>query len=138
MKTNLVIIGDNEQINKAVGADLAVCLEINFLDFDAYCEYIFCVNREEVCREQGKRKYNELQKNALPHMQDFCDSVIGFDGKLSRISQICKMLKDTSYIICIAGKDKEKYSGYADIWINSDKKSIKKITNEILNKLGEL
>ncbi len=87
---------------------------------------------------QGKRQYNEMQKKALPHMQDFCDSVIGFDGKLSRISSVFKMLKDTAYIICIADKNKEKYAVYADIWIYRGKKSEKRITNEILKKLGEL
>ena len=138
MKTNIVIIGDNEKTNKAVGANLAVCLEINFLDFDGYCEYINCVNREDICRAQGKRRYNEMQKGALPHMQDFCDSVIGFDGKLSRMTSVYKMLKDTAYIICIADKGKEKYSEYADIWIDVGKKSEKRITNEILKKLGEL
>lgn len=71
-------------------------------------------------------------------MQDFCDSVIGFDGKLSRISSVFKMLKDTAYIICIADKNKEKYAVYADIWIYREKKSEKRITNEILKKLGEL
>ena len=48
------------------------------------------------------------------------------------------MLKDTAYIICIADKNKEKYAVYADIWIDRGKKSEKRITNEILKKLGEL
>ena len=55
-----VIIGDDERINKAVGANLAVCLEINFLDFDGYCEYINCVNREDVCMTQGKRPQGQV------------------------------------------------------------------------------
>lgn len=138
MKRNIVIVGDNELINKNVGGELAINLELNFLDFDEYCEYINCVKREQVWKEFGKRKFNELQKEALPHMQDFCDSVIGFDGKCSRIPQVYKLLGDTAYIICIADTNKEKYQKYTDIWVNLGNKQIKNITNEIMKKLGEM
>ncbi|MDE6968086.1 MAG: hypothetical protein K2P12_05435, partial [Clostridia bacterium] len=134
MKTNLVIVGENEVINKGVGEDLANILELNFLDFDGYCEYMTLKSRQEIISVFGKRKYNEVQKEYLPHMSDFCDSVIGFDGKLSSISAICKRTKDTSYIICIAERDKTYYKKYADIWINLGSKTRKRITNEIIKK----
>lgn len=138
MRTNLVIAGDCEKINKGVAEYLAPLLELNFLDFDGYCEYINMINREQFCEQYGKRKYNELQKDALPHMQDFCDSVIGFDKKLSNLPSIFKLLSKTSYIVCIAEASAEKYKKYTDIWIDLKKKSIKQIANEIIKKLGEI
>ena len=69
MKTNLIIIGENSQINKSVGQVLAEMLELNYLDFDGYCDYINLVSRDKVIQIYGKRKYNELQKETLPQMR---------------------------------------------------------------------
>ena len=138
MKSNLIIIGDNEKLNKILGKDLADYLELNYLDFDDYCDYINLVSREEVIKKYGKQTYNELQKDALPHMQDFCDSVIAFDGKISRLPSVFKLLKDTSYIVCVCDKDKERYAKYTDIWVKAGKKSKKAIMNEIIRRLGEI
>ena len=88
MKTNLIIIGENSQINKSVGQVLAEMLELNYLDFDGYCDYINLVSRDKVIQIYGKRKYNELQKETLPQMRDFCDSVIAFDEKVSRLPSV--------------------------------------------------
>lgn len=139
MKNNIVVIGQDELVNKGVGNELAVRLELNFLDFDEYCEYINCVKKDEVIKQFGKRKFNELQKDSLPHMQDFCDSVIGFDGKCSRLPQVYNLLKDSAYIVCIADDSFDKYKKYTDIWVNLGNKTIKKITNEIIKRfLGEI
>lgn len=139
MKSNIVIIGENEKINKSVGNLLAVALEINFLDFDDYCDYINIVDRKQIIKQFGKRKYNEMQKDALPHMRGFCDSVIGFDGKMSRLLGVHKLLKDTAYIICLAKSDKQvKYKKYTDIWVDISTGSAEKITQEIMKKLGEI
>ena len=138
MKTNLVVIGENSQINQSVGQALAEILELNYLDFDEYCDYINLVSREKVIEMYGKRKYNELQKEALPQMRDFCDSVIAFDEKVSRLPSVYKIVKQTAFIVCIANKDKERYAKYVDIWINLSKKSKKVLINEIIKKLGEV
>lgn len=138
MKSNLVIIGENENTNKSVADKIAVILELNFLDFDDYCDYINIVTRQEVIQKFGKRKYNELQKEALPHMQNFCDSVIGFDGKMSRLPSVFRLLKDSAYIVCIASNEMKKYKKYADIWVDIQDKSQNRIVDEIVKKLGEI
>ena len=91
MITNLIIIGENSQINKSVGQVLAEMLELNYLDFDGYCDYINLVSRDKVIQIYGKRKYNELQKETLPQMRDFCDSVIAFDEKVSRLPSVIRL-----------------------------------------------
>lgn len=137
MKENIVIIGENPQINKEIGNKLAIALEINYLDFDDYCDYINNINREDFIKNFGKRQYNQLQKEALPHMRGFCNSVIGFDGKLSRLPSVYKCLRDRAYIICIANGDKEKYAKYTEIWVNIAQNK-EQILEEIEDKLGEL
>ncbi len=52
MKTNLVIIGENSQVNKSVGQVLAEMLELNYLDFDGYCDYINLVSRDTSVRQK--------------------------------------------------------------------------------------
>ena len=138
MKTNLIILGENSQINKSVGQVLAEMLELNYLDFDGYCDYINLVSRDKVIQIYGKRKYNELQKETLPQMRDFCDSVIAFDEKVSRLPSVYNVVNKTAFIVCIANKDKEKYAKYADIWITLNKKSKKVLINEIIRKLGDV
>lgn len=138
MKTNVVIIGENEKINKAIGENLAIFLELHFLDFDGYCDYVNLTEKKQVIKCYGKRKYSELQNETLPQMQDFCDSVIAFDGKISRLSAVYALLYNTAFIICISNKDKKKYSKYTDIWVDLDEKDNKVILDEIIRKLGEI
>ena len=138
MKTNVVIIGENEKVNKQIGERLAVFLELHYLDFDGYCDYVNLTEKKQVIKHYGRRKYSDLQKETLPQMQDFCDSVIAFDGKISRLPSVYKLLNDTAFIICISNKDKERYSKYTDIWVSLDKKNNKVIIDEIIIKLGEI
>lgn len=138
MKCNIVIIGEDGDVNKSVGVKLAVLLEINYLDFNDYCDYINIMSREEIVRQFGKRKYNELQKDALPHMCGFCDSVIGFDCKMSRLPSVYKLLNDTAYIVCVASDTQSKYKKYAHIWVDLHQNTVDDIINEIVNKLGEI
>lgn len=138
MKSNIVIIGEDSEINKSVGTQLAVLLEINYLDFNDYCDYINILSRDEIVKQYGKRKYNELQKEALPHMCGFCDSVIGFDSKMSRLPSVHKLLNDSAYIICIASEQSEKYKKHTHIWMDLNLGSVENILDEIVKKLGEL
>lgn len=138
MRENIVIIGECGEQNKAIGNALAVALEINYLDFDDYCDYINNTNKVDFIKNFGKREYNKLQKDALPHMRSFCESVIGFDGKISRLPSVYKCLCDRAYVVCIASRScYEKYVKYADIWVDIDKNLEEKL-EEIEIKLGEI
>lgn len=138
MKTNLVICGENEKINKGVGEKISPMLDLNFLDFDSYCEYLTMATREQIIKDYGKDKYEQIQNKHLPKTVDFCNSVIGFDANLLQLPKIYELLHKTSIIVCIANKEKTQLKEYCDIWINLGKKTLARVASELIRKLGEM
>lgn len=138
MKENLVVIGENGALNKNLGEQLSITLELNYLDFNDYCEYVSMTTKEDIIAKSGEERFKEIQYEILPEMVDFCGSVIGFDGDIERIPYIYEVLSNTAYIICVSDSDKKQIVGRADICIKPQNKSVEKIKEEIIQKLGEL
>lgn len=132
-----MIIGNNLSVSRAVGRLLSERLELNYLDFVDYCDYINMVSRRQVVAEFGAAKYTELQRECLPHMQDFCDSLIVFD-KISWARDVWQLLNNTSYIIGIGDGSGVRYAKYVDVWVDKTEKDTSVIAEEIANKLGEI
>lgn len=135
MKTNLVLIGENGELNKSIGEWLAPELGLNYLDFNDYCDYLA---QAELDFDTTAEKLNALKRKFLPSLVDFCNSVIGFDGDLKIIPAIYKILKDTSYFICLSKRKAKNIVENADILIELKNKDIQQIKEEIIQKLGEL
>lgn len=166
MKENIALIGMMGSGKTTVGKSLSNALSMMFADTDELIEYTYApiTNLFSLFGEEGFRKY---EKRVISSVSEYKDACIATGGGVVLDEENMENLKKNYTIIylratketilkrtkgsdrpLLQGNAKEniakilserepKYLKYADIIVDTDRKSVNKITKEIIKKLME-
>jgi len=102
MKSNIAITGTNTKLNKSIAIALAERLELTYMDYDQYIEYMECSTLAEIEQSQGKDILSQLQSDKLRSIVDYCNSIFAFSSKVCTKSGDVAVVATGAYVIHIA------------------------------------
>ena len=139
MKSNIAIVGTSTKLNNQCGLSLATELEINYMDYSEYIEYLTLSTIPILEQKFGKEELRKLYSEKLASINGYSDSIFAFSGGVCLNEADCAVIADDAYLICLSpSRVCSKVAASCLAVIDTKDKSLTDIIEEILDKLGEL
>ena len=114
MKTNIILIGWDENITKMVAKRLALSLELYYADVEDLIEYYLTNSEEEIERTCGKEYLDELKSNIMNEISNYENSIIYLPLHIYVNQNNYEKLKTHGVVVFMDIKDKLVSSVYKD------------------------
>ena len=139
MKSNLAIVGTSSKLNNECGIALAAELEINYMDYSEYIEYLTLSKISIIEEKFGKEELRKLYSQKLSSINGYSDSIFAFAGGVCFNAADCAVIADDAYLICLSpSRVCSKVAANCLAVIDTKDKKMNTILDEIFDKLGEL
>ena len=139
MKSNIAIIGTSTKLNNSCAIDLAKELEINYMDYNEYIEYLTLGSIKEISDKYGRAGLKKLYTDKLRSIRGYSDSVFAFAGGVCSTATDVEIIGEDAYVICLSpSRVCSKVTANCMAVIDTKDKNKQQIMDTILLKLGEL
>lgn len=106
MKTNIILIGWDENITKMVAKRLAISLELYYADVEDLIEYYLTNSEEDIENTCGKEYLDGLKSNIMDEISNYENSIIYLPLHIFVNSENYEKLKTHGVVVFMDIKDK--------------------------------
>lgn len=139
VRSNIAIIGTSTKLNNAIGLALSGELDMNYMDYSEYVEYLTLRIIKDIEKEYGKAQLRKLYTDKLRSIRGYHNSIFAFAGGVCSVSSDVDIISKDAYVICLApSRVCSKVTEKCLTVICTKDKKVKDIIDTVILKLGEL